>query len=373
MELFGRCCGESFADSGSDYEVGNREAIIVSEIPYMVNKAEMIKKTADLINAKKLISKLKSLKISNLRGFFSIPVAETALAGILSLKRGIYRLSSLKEKKKWLGSRIRPTLNLLNGSNVLILGAGSIGSKIKTLLEKFNCKIYFYVNKKLLHLFKDCPFNVVSDLNNIKSINYYQYLISLQRIYFKENNSFYKNINYINSNEKLDYSWKQKISKFQKPTIAINWQGNPNYTEDHLRSIPLKYFEKIFYNQKYNFISLQKGFGTNQIKQSNYSKHVVDLSESIDLESNIFVDTISILKSVDLLITSDTALAHLAGTMEINTYLILNYNPEWRWTIENNKKCFYSEKLRILKQKKLNDWQSVFDDLSKKIENIRLT
>ena len=144
-------------------------------------------------------------------------------------------------------------------------------------------------------------------------------------------------------------------------------------TEDHLRSIPLKYFEKIFHNQKYNFISLQKGFGSNQIKQNNFSKYVFDLSESIDLENHIFVDTISILKSVELLITSDTALAHLAGTMEINTYLILNYNPEWRWIIETNNKCFYSEKLRILKQKKLNDWQSVFDNLSKKIENIRIT
>ena len=88
--------------------------------------------------------KIPGLKISNLRGFFSIPVAETALAGILSLKRGINRLLSLKDKKKWLGSRIRPTLNLLNGSNVLILGAGSIGLKIKNLLEKFNCKILMY-------------------------------------------------------------------------------------------------------------------------------------------------------------------------------------------------------------------------------------
>ncbi len=88
--------------------------------------------------------KIPGLKISNLRGFFSIPVAETALAGILSLKRGINRLLSLKDKKKWLGSRIRPTLNLLNGSSVLILGAGSIGLKIKNLLEKFNCKILMY-------------------------------------------------------------------------------------------------------------------------------------------------------------------------------------------------------------------------------------
>ena len=267
----------------------------------------------------------------------------------------------------------------LEGKSILIVSEQGIGDTIQFarylfyIHDKFNCEINFYVNKNLLHLFKNCPFNVISDLNNIKSINYYQYLISLQRIYFNENNHFHKNIKYINSSKKLDYAWKQKINKFQKPTIAINWQGNPNYTEDHLRSIPLKYFEKIFHNQRYNFISLQKGFGSNQIKQSNYSKYVVDFSEAIDLKNDIFIDTISILKSVDLLITSDTALAHLAGTMEINTYLILNYNPEWRWIIETNKRCFYSEKLQILKQKKYNDWQSVIDELSKKMENIKIT
>ena len=105
--------------------------------------------------------KIPGLKISNLRGFFSIPVAETALAGILSLKRGINRLSSLKDKKKWLGSRIRPTLNLLNGSNVLILGAGSIGLKIKNLLEKFNCKILMYDKFK-----NDADLININDLDN---------------------------------------------------------------------------------------------------------------------------------------------------------------------------------------------------------------
>ena len=105
--------------------------------------------------------KISGLKISNLRGFFSIPVAETTLAGILSLKRGINRLLSLKDKKKWLGSRIRPTLNLLNGSNVLILGAGSIGLKIKNLLEKFNCKILMYDKFK-----NDADLININDLNN---------------------------------------------------------------------------------------------------------------------------------------------------------------------------------------------------------------
>ena len=261
----------------------------------------------------------------------------------------------------------------LDGKIILIVSEQGIGDTIQFarylfyINEKFNCEINFYVNKKLLHLFKNCPFNVVCDLKNIKNVNYYQYLISLQRIYFNKYNSFYKNINYINTNNQLDQYWKQEIKKLKKPVIAINWQGNPDYTEDHLRSIPLKYFEKILHNTKFKFISLQKGFGSNQIKQNNFSKYVVDLSKEIDVKSDIFVDTISILKNVDLLITTDTALAHLAGTMKINTYLILNYNPEWRWIIESNNKCFYSEKLHIIKQKKFNDWQSVIDQISEKL------
>ena len=262
----------------------------------------------------------------------------------------------------------------LEGKSILIVSEQGIGDTIQFarylfyIHEKFKCKIYFYVNKKFLYLFNNCPFTVVTDLNNISSINYYQYLMSLQRIYFKENNNFFKNINYIKAKESLDKKWKKIFSKKTKPTIALNWQGNPKYTEDHLRSISLKYFENIVKNEKYNFISLQKGYGSDQIKLNNLSKYIVDFSNQIDLENDIFQDTISILKNIDLLITSDTALAHLAGTMEINTYLILNYNPEWRWLIETNNKCFYSKNLHIIKQKNYNDWQSAIDQLREKLD-----
>lgn len=194
--------------------------------------------------------------------------------------------------------------------------------------------------------------------------------MSIQRIYFKEYKNFFGNINYINSNEKLDKKWKDVLRKFKKPIIALNWQGNSNYSEDHLRSIPLKYFDNIIKNKKYKFISLQKNFGSDQIKLNNYSKYIEDFSNIIDIEGDIFIDTISILKNIDLLITSDTALAHLAGTMEVNTFLILNYNPEWRWIIEANKKCFYSKKLKIFQQKKYNDWQSAFSNIRDKLDKL---
>lgn len=86
----------------------------------------------------------RKVKISNLKGFFSIPVAESAVSGILSLMRGMNELALLKEKKEWVGAALRPSLRMLEGSNVLILGAGAIGYQMKKLLSAFNCEVSFY-------------------------------------------------------------------------------------------------------------------------------------------------------------------------------------------------------------------------------------
>jgi glyoxylate/hydroxypyruvate reductase A len=86
----------------------------------------------------------QNVKISNLKGFFSIPVAESSVSGILALMRGMNELALLKEKKEWLGAILRPSLRMLEGSNVLILGAGAIGYQMKKLLSAFNCEVLFY-------------------------------------------------------------------------------------------------------------------------------------------------------------------------------------------------------------------------------------
>ena len=92
------------------------------------------------------------------------------------------------------------------------------------------------------------------------------------------------------------------------------------------------------------------------------SNLIYDLSNEIDLNESAFEDTISILNNIKLLITTDTALAHLAGTMGIQTYLLLSYNPEWRWFIEIQKKCFYPE-IKIIQQTEYGDWNNVFKEL----------
>lgn len=261
----------------------------------------------------------------------------------------------------------------LNNKTILIICEQGYGDNINFfrylfwLREKFNVKIIFYSHQKLKHLFKSSPFKIVSDLNSVTQIDYYQHLLSLPGIYYSETKGFQSNINYIKINETVCDKWKKKISNLKKPVIAINWQGDSRYSHDDMRSVPLYYYKNILNNRNFDFISLQKNFGSEQIKSNNFENLLIDLSSEIDLGENAFEDTISILKKVDYVITSDTAIAHLAGTLDVKTYLLLSYNPEWRWHIELKYKCFYPN-IKIIQQKNFNDWAGVFKKLEDDLE-----
>ncbi len=81
------------------------------------------------------------LTLTNLAGFFAEPVAETALAGILSLTRGLNRLATLQAERHWVGDPIRTGLRLLGGARVVMLGYGSVNRRLAELLTPFGCKV----------------------------------------------------------------------------------------------------------------------------------------------------------------------------------------------------------------------------------------
>jgi phosphoglycerate dehydrogenase-like enzyme len=79
-----------------------------------------------------------------LHGFFGQPVAETVLAGIMALKRGINKTVKLQERGEWQGAALRRELTLLYKSKVIILGSGSIGSALKKMLRAFDAEVFLY-------------------------------------------------------------------------------------------------------------------------------------------------------------------------------------------------------------------------------------
>ena len=87
---------------------------------------------------------------------------------------------------------------------------------------------------------------------------------------------------------------------------------------------------------------------------------VVDLGEDVDAGQGAFVDTAAIMKNLDLVITSDTAVAHLAGALGVPVWVALPFVPDWRWLLERSDSPWYPT-MRLFRQEKAGDWAGVFE------------
>jgi phosphoglycerate dehydrogenase-like enzyme len=86
----------------------------------------------------------KNILITNLRGMFAKPAAESAVGGLLALLRGIDELAMGQNSRRWISLEVRPRMGLLHGRKVLILGMGSIGQKVGAMLKAFECEVSYY-------------------------------------------------------------------------------------------------------------------------------------------------------------------------------------------------------------------------------------
>jgi tetratricopeptide (TPR) repeat protein len=254
----------------------------------------------------------------------------------------------------------------LNGKTILIFSEQGLGDTIHfaryvyLLEEKYTATIIFYAQKRLVHLFQNNSFEVITDNNRIPVHDYHIYLMSLPRIFHKETKSFPQQINYIPKNQNISSKWVDKLFDLNGIKVGINWQGSKTNVRDKYRSIPLDLFEPLFNLQGIDFISLQRGYGTAQINGFKYKDRLVGLLSEIEIDSeeNAFEETIGLLQHLDLVITVDTALAHLSSTLGLKTWVLLPITPDWRWFLDSEKTPWY-ESTKLYRQEKFNDWRSI--------------
>jgi tetratricopeptide (TPR) repeat protein len=145
--------------------------------------------------------------------------------------------------------------------------------------------------------------------------------------------------------------------------VGISWQGNPAFIGDRLRSVPLVHFAPLAQVPGVKLISLQKGPGQEQLAKIAGQFSVLDLSENLDETEGAFVDTAALMKSLDLVITSDTALAHLAGALGIPVWVALCWIPDYRWMLQREDSPWYPT-MRLFRQTRRGHWDDVFDRLA---------
>jgi len=262
----------------------------------------------------------------------------------------------------------------LTNKTILIIAEQGVGDVIQfsryiyIIKENYSAKIIFKVQKKLAHLFSNSGIEIISEEDKIPEHDHHIFLMSLPKIFYSKKKSLPKQINYIAKNENIFLKWKKKLGKINGIKVGINWQGNSSYFGDRLRSIPLSFFETLFTVEKINFINLQKGIGAEQIKNFKYKDKLYDFSSEVDNGKNAFEDTIGILNNIDLVISSDTALPHLSGTLGIKTWVMVPFIPDWRYFLKTDYSPWY-EHMKIYRNEKSNNWNKVFDKVKKNLIN----
>jgi tetratricopeptide (TPR) repeat protein len=168
---------------------------------------------------------------------------------------------------------------------------------------------------------------------------------------------------YLAANAPRVEHWRRRLGAEPGFKVGIVWQGRPTFRFDAWRSIPLERFRPLAAVPGARLYSLQKGPGSEQLAATGRTFAVTDLGRELDNGGSAFVDTAAVLKNLDLVITSDTAMAHLAGALGVPTWVALPLAPDWRWLLGRDDSPWYPT-LRLFRQTQRRGWPDVFARLA---------
>lgn len=168
-----------------------------------------------------------------------------------------------------------------------------------------------------------------------------------------------QNVPYMKPDCGLVTKWKCRLNGIDGgllKRIGIVWAGNPQHHNDRNRSIPISVISSLFAVKTVNWISLQVGSHAADLETTDHD--VRDFSS--DLVD--FSQTASLIANLDLVITVDSAVAHLSGAMGKKTWLLLPFAPDWRWQLEREDSLWYPT-LRLFRQRRVGDWREVIENV----------
>ena len=151
----------------------------------------------------------------------------------------------------------------------------------------------------------------------------------------------------------LEY-WRRELAPVKDFKIGIAWQGSIDHPGDRYRSIPLTRFEILAQVPGTRLVSVQKGPGTEQLLTGAFP--IFDPGDRLET----FRDTAAVLMNLDLVITVDSAVAHLAGALGVPVWVLLPFTPDWRWLLERSDSPWYPT-MRLFRQRRFGDWEDVFE------------
>jgi tetratricopeptide (TPR) repeat protein len=277
---------------------------------------------------------------------------EYARAGIGNI------LPQLTQKQRWQGED-------LQGKRVLIWTEQGIGDNLMMmrylplLRQKGAATVIVYCPQMLVKLMQSFDVRVISTQKNIPLDDFDLHcpIMSLPFMFGTRLENIPNAVPYLHVPDPAQKKWAKQLASYAGVKVGLVWAGNHTLKSDYLRSISLQEFAPLMLTEGVQFFSLQKNEAAQQLK--NCSWNIVDKMDRCD----DLMDTAALIQNLDLVISVDTAVAHLAGALGKPVWLLNRFESEWRWMVGREDSPWYPS-LRLFCQPVAHDWRSVLQRVS---------
>lgn len=275
----------------------------------------------------------------------------------------------------WDGSDIR-------GRRILLYAEQGLGDTIQfiryaELVKDLGAHVIVETQDAVKDILKLCPYidEVYSRGERLPHFDTHIALMSLPLVFDTQIETTPHNIPYIYAKPELVAYWADQLKDDHNFKIGICWQGNPNYRTQFLRqavagkSMHVKNFEPIARLKGISLYNLQKMGGEDQLQELAPDVEIKSFGSDFDKHNGRFMDTMAVMKNLDLIITIDTGTCHVAAALGIPTWNLLPNPADWRWMIDRNDTPWYNN-MRLFKQPSPGDWQGAIQECVKALEPI---
>jgi len=266
-------------------------------------------------------------------------------------------LAGHPEKPRWRGEP-------LGGKRLLVWMEEGLGDCLMTmrylpeLADKGAAKVVVLADPALARVVRTFPAagEVTSrvDQLSLDSFDFHSPMMSLPYAFGTRAETIPDTVPYLSVPHDAREAWAAHLSATTRPRVGLVWSGNKNYGRDALRSLSLRQLGPLMGVSGVGFVSLQKGEAAKELRQSHWP--ILDRMD----ECGDFLDTAALIVNLDLVVSVDTSVAHLAGALGKPVWLLNRFESEWRWRLDREDSPWYPT-MRIFNQPAPGDWDNVLE------------
>lgn len=267
----------------------------------------------------------------------------------------------------------------VNGKRIFIYAEQGLGDTFQfiryaKLLKERGAIIIFKAQQPLKTLLSLCPYidHVVTNGDQLPPFDVSVALMSLPLLFNTTITNVPVDIPYIYADPALEQLWHTKLAEDKNFKIGICWQGNANYSTQFLRqvvaakSMELTNFAPLGKIPGVSIYSLQKVFGEDQIKSLNGAFELKSFGDDFDESHGRFMDTVAVIKNLDLVVTVDTSIAHCAAALGVQVFMPLPKPADWRWLLDRDDTPWYPN-MRLFRQTEAGQWTPIMEEIAQEI------